>query len=112
MPDDAVPSITPIELHARLQAGEDLLIIDVREAWERKIVALPFTQNIRMVEILRRYDEIPRDRPVVLLCRTGSRSARTVEMLALHDFTNLLNLEGGILAWAHEVDTSLPQFYI
>jgi len=65
-----------------------------------------------MVEIPLPYAEIPRDRPVVLLCRSGSRSARALIMLTLHGFTTLLNLEGGILAWAHEVDKSLPQFYI
>jgi len=106
-----VPHISAVELAQRLENGDAIDVIDVREDWERAIVALPFARQIRMIEILTRVDEIPRDRPVVIMCRTGSRSSRTVEMLQSHGFDNVLNLDGGILAWAREIDPTLPQFY-
>ncbi len=86
-------------------------VIDVRETWELAISQLRFARQIRMIEILSRLDEIPHDIPVVILCRSGSRSERTVEMLQLHGYDNILNLDGGILAWAREVDPTLPHFY-
>src|SRR5258708_3713653 len=107
-----VVQMTPSELKQRLDNGERVDVIDVRESWELSIMRLPFARHIRMIEILSRLPEIPRDCPVVFLCRTGSRSTRTVEILQLRGFDNVYNLEGGILAWAHEVDPSLPQYYI
>lgn len=111
MSEPDIPGITPTELKQRLDNGEDILVIDVRERWELAITSLPFAHQIRMVEILRHVKDIPKDRPVVIMCRSGSRSVRTVEMLQLHGFSNLLNLEGGILAWAREVDPTMVSFY-
>jgi len=109
---DEVPSISPIELLHRLEAGEAIDVIDVREIWELAIMRLPFARHIRMIEVLSRLPEIPQDRPVVFFCRTGSRSRRTVEMVRLHGYTNAYNLDGGILAWAHDLDPAMPQHYI
>ena len=106
-----IVDITPIELKQRLDDGEAIDVIDVRESWELAIMSLPFARQIRMVEVFVRLDEIPRDRPVVIMCRTGSRSIRTVEMLRTRGYDNVLNLEGGILAWARELDPTMPQFY-
>jgi len=107
-----VPDVTPAQLKQWLDEGQEVTVIDVRESWELAIMALPFAQHIRMIEIFSRVSEIPRDRPVVIFCRTGSRSVRTVEMLQMRGFTNVYNLDGGILAWAHELDPSMPQFYV
>jgi adenylyltransferase/sulfurtransferase len=109
---DEFPGITPAELLQRLEAGEVIDVIDVREIWELAITKLPFARHIRMIEVLSRLPEIPQDRPVVFFCRTGSRSMRTVEMVRLHGYTNVYNLEGGILAWAHDLDPAMPQYYI
>ncbi len=103
--------ISATELKARLDSGEVIDVIDVREDWELKIMQLPFARQIRMIEVLTRLDDISRERPTILICRTGSRSGRTIEMLMTRGYTNLLNLDGGILAWAHEVDPTMPQFY-
>ena len=107
-----VANITPTELNRRLDSGEPIVVIDVRESWELAIMSLPFARPIRMIEILSRLAEIPHDCPVVIFCRTGSRSTRTVEMLQLRGYNNVYNLEGGILAWAREIDPQLPQYYI
>jgi adenylyltransferase/sulfurtransferase len=111
MAESSIPQITPSELKQKMDAGEEFFVVDVREKWELAIAALPFARHIRMIEILARQHELPREVPIVVMCRTGSRSSRTIEMLQLHGFTNLLNLDGGILAWAREVDPSLPEFY-
>jgi adenylyltransferase/sulfurtransferase len=108
----SIADITPAELKRRLDNGERIDVVDVRENWELSIMQLPFARQIRMIEILSRLSEIPRDCPVVFFCRTGSRSTRTVEILQLRGYTNVYNLKGGILAWAHEVDPQLPQYYI
>ena len=109
---DEVPSISPQELLQRLEAGEAIDVIDVREKWELAITCLPFARHIRMIDVLSRLPEIPQDRPVVFFCRTGSRSSRTVEMVRLHGYNNAYNLDGGILAWAHDLDPAMPQYYI
>jgi sulfur-carrier protein adenylyltransferase/sulfurtransferase len=109
---EGVPGISPLELNARLESGEQIIVIDVREIWELAIMKLPFAHHIRMIELFSHPLDLPHDQMVVLLCRTGSRSIRTVEMLQSRGYTNVFNLEGGILAWAREVDPSLPQYYI
>jgi rhodanese-related sulfurtransferase len=111
MPEPVIIDISPLELKQRLDSGEDILVIDVREDWELAITSLPFAHQIRMVEILRHLDKIPKDKPVVIMCRSGSRSSRTIEMLQLKGYENLLNLDGGILNWAREVDQTMVLHY-
>ncbi len=110
--EPAIQDITPLQLKAWLDSGQPIVVIDVRESWELAIMSLPFAVHIRMIEIFSQVADLPRDRPVVIFCRTGSRSSRTVEMLQIRGFDNVYNLDGGILAWAHEVDPSLPQYYV
>ncbi len=111
MSEPVIAQITPMELKQRLDDGENILVVDVREDWELAITRLDFARQIRMVEILRHLDKIPKDRPVVIMCRSGSRSIRTIEMLQFKGYKNLLNLEGGILNWAREVDQTMVTFY-
>lgn len=104
-------SITPRELKTRLDSGEAITVIDVREDWELEVSKVDFATHIPMNEIPGRMDEIPQDGPVVFLCRTGHRSARVAEYLASMGWENVMNLENGILGWAADVDPSLPGFY-
>jgi adenylyltransferase/sulfurtransferase len=108
----AVPEITPTELHARLERGESLAVVDVREPWEWEIgnLAAHGARLIPMNEVPERLDEIPRDRPVVLQCRSGVRSARVLDFLRENGFTDVHNLAGGILAWSEQVDPSVPKY--
>jgi adenylyltransferase/sulfurtransferase len=112
MDPDAVPEITPAELHGRLRGGESLAIIDVREPWEWEIGNLE-PQGARLIpmnEVPERMGEIPRDGPVVLHCRSGVRSAQVLRFLREQGFTDVHNLAGGILAWSEQVDPSIPSY--
>ena len=102
---------TPIEVHeakTKLDAGWDPFVLDVRRPDETALGALPFcdrTQpHVRIHEIL---DELPKDRDILVYCKKGGRSAWACQRLAAEGFEQLHNLEGGITAWAHEIDPSI-----
>jgi rhodanese-related sulfurtransferase len=108
-----ISSITPLELKARLDAGEDIVVIDVRNDFELDISSVDFAKQIVLQELPSRVDEVPDDKPVVFICRSGSRSMQAAMFMMGQgwDADNLINLEGGILAWARDVDPSLPTNY-
>lgn len=104
-----VPEITPRELKARLDRGDDLFLLDVREPQEYRICHL----NGRLIplgEIPQRVGELDRSREMVVYCRSGKRSADAVEFLQRAGFQKIWNLKGGILAWSDEVDPSVPKY--
>lgn len=107
-----VPEITPSELKERLDRGDVPLLVDVREAFERRIADLPDHDQLRIPtgEFMQRVDEIDRDREVVLYCRSGSRSAWAARVLFQQGFEKVLNLEGGVLGWRDQVDPSLQAY--
>ena len=102
--------ITPRELQAWRQRGRDVLVLDVREPHEYQICSLPDTTLIPLGELPRRLGELPREREIVVHCRSGQRSARAVRLMRQAGFPRVWNLKGGILAWADEVDPSLPRY--
>jgi adenylyltransferase/sulfurtransferase len=104
-----VPEITPKELKARLDKGDDLFILDVREPHEYQICNLG-GKLIPLGEISRRAHELDSSREIVVHCRSGKRSAEAAEFLRGAGFRKLLNLKGGILAWSDEVDPSVPKY--
>lgn len=97
------------ELKERLDKGETVKVIDVREPDEAEICDIG-GELIPMGQILQHLDDIPTDRPVVFHCRSGKRSGKVVEKLEEEGFDNVYNLEGGILAWSDEVDPSVPKY--
>ena len=104
-----VPEITPRELKSRLDRGDDLFILDVREPQEYRICHL----NGRLIplgEIPQRVGELDRSREIVVHCRSGKRSADAVEFLQRAGFQKIWNLKGGILAWSDEVDPTVPKY--
>jgi len=105
-----VPSIRPAELKRRLDAGESIRIIDVREPGEWAIARIPGSTLIPLRELESRRDEFDPDAEIVVVCRTGRRSARAVDRLRRAGCGNVWNLEGGIVAWASEVDPDLPAY--
>ena len=108
-PDLKVPEITPRELKARLDRGEDLFILDVREPHEYQICNLR-GHLIPLGELPRRVHELDSSREIVAHCRSGKRSAEAVDFLRKAGFRKILNLKGGILAWSDEVDRSVPKY--
>jgi adenylyltransferase/sulfurtransferase len=102
--------ITPVELKRRLDAGDDLFILDVREPNEYQINKIPGSTLIPLGELPRRYQELDPDREVVAHCKMGGRSAKAVEYLRSVGFTKVKNLRGGILEWIDKVDPSQPKY--
>jgi adenylyltransferase/sulfurtransferase len=107
----AVRSLTVHALHDKLEAGEAVALLDVREPHEYAVCHLEGATLVPLRHIGERADEIPRDRPVVVYCHFGGRSERAVQQLqAEFGFTNLNNLEGGIDAWAREIDEEMERY--
>jgi len=105
-----ISEIEPPELKRRLEAGEQLTVLDVREPWELAIAHLPGTLNIPLGEVPARMGEIDRQRPLVIMCKAGGRSLRAAQFLASQGFSGVANLSGGITAWALQVDPSVPTY--
>ena len=105
------PEITATELKQRLDNGDDLQIIDVREANELEIARIPGTVHIPLGQILNRMSEIDANRETVVHCKMGGRSARAIAALKQAGFSGkLVNLSSGITAWSNEVDPSVPKY--
>jgi adenylyltransferase/sulfurtransferase len=102
--------IAPKELKARLDAGEDIDIIDVREGWEVNIGTLPNAINIPMDDIPESLDKVSRDKPVVIMCHTGRRSEEVTYWLETEGYENVYNLVGGIAQWIRDVDPSIQSY--
>jgi sulfur-carrier protein adenylyltransferase/sulfurtransferase len=104
-----VPEIAPRELKARLDRGDDIFILDVREPHEYQICNLHGTL-IPLGDLSKRVNELDSSREIVAHCRSGKRSAEAVEFLQRAGFRKILNLKGGILAWSDEVDPTVPKY--
>jgi sulfur-carrier protein adenylyltransferase/sulfurtransferase len=104
-----IPEITPRELKARLDRGDDLFILDVREPHEYQICHLN-GHLIPLGELSRRVNELDSSREIVAHCRSGKRSADAVDFLRKTGFRKIWNLKGGILAWSDEVDPTVPKY--
>ena len=106
-----MPEITATELKQRLDNGDDVQIIDVREADEVAIASIPNSKHIPLAQVLQRSSEIDPTRDTVVHCKMGGRSARAIEALQRAGFTgNLSNLKGGIIAWSNEVDPTVAKY--
>jgi molybdopterin/thiamine biosynthesis adenylyltransferase/rhodanese-related sulfurtransferase len=108
-PDLKVPEMLPTELKTRLDRGEDLFILDVREPHEYQICNLK-GKLIPLGELPRRVHELDSSREIVAHCRSGKRSAEAVDFLRKAGFRKIHNLTGGILAWSDQVDPSVPKY--
>jgi sulfur-carrier protein adenylyltransferase/sulfurtransferase len=109
---NAIPQITPADLKQRLDAGENITLIDVREPFEWDIANLGQfgARLIPLDQVLDRKAEIDSDEEVVVYCRSGSRSAGAIRQLRAHGYDRLSNLKGGIRGWAEDVDPSMATY--
>jgi molybdopterin/thiamine biosynthesis adenylyltransferase/rhodanese-related sulfurtransferase len=106
---DEVPEITVQELKKRLDNGENLSVLDVREPHEYEVANIG-ARLIPLNELPERLAELDRDAPLAVHCKTGGRSARAVKLLQETGFQNAFNVEGGITAWSEEIDPSVPKY--
>jgi sulfur-carrier protein adenylyltransferase/sulfurtransferase len=108
---DGIPQISVEELKRRLDAKEDVFVLDVREPHEYPIANLG-ALLIPVGELERRIDELAAEkgREIVVHCRSGARSQRAALILKKAGFTHVENLAGGILAWADKIDPTLPKY--
>lgn len=106
----AVPQIAPLELKQRLDAGEALFILDVREPheWEISNLSNLGAKLIPKGDVVGRMNELDTAVTMIVQCRSGQRSANVIRELQKHGFKKLLNLDGGINRWAQEVDPTIP----
>jgi sulfur-carrier protein adenylyltransferase/sulfurtransferase len=105
----SVPEIEPEELKRRLDAGENIVVLDIREPYEYQICNLR-GYLIPLGDLPRRVHELNPDREIVAHCHIGVRSAKAVEFLRNKGFRRVANLAGGINAWADKVDRTMPKY--
>jgi adenylyltransferase/sulfurtransferase len=103
-------AITPEQLKKRIDAGENLFVLDVRNPNEFAICRIPGTVLVPLPELPTRLAEVPKDREVIVHCKSGMRSAKAIEFLKSQGYTKLVNLTGGILAWADKVDPGMARY--
>jgi len=105
-------TITPHELKAMFDSGKDFELIDVREPHEYEIVRIDGAKLIPKDRILsgEALAELPQDKPIVLHCKSGGRSAEALAALHRAGFSDAVHLGGGVLAWAKQIDPSLPTY--
>lgn len=102
--------LSPAECQALLGAASPPQFLDVREPWEVETAAVAGAVNIPMGQVPTRLDELRKDRPIIVLCHHGRRSAQVAMLLERNGFGEVINLRGGIAAWSDEVDPSVPQY--
>ena len=108
--EEAIPRMSAHELKQKMDAREPFELIDVRETFEYEIARIDGARLIPLGEIAERADELRRDRPIVVHCHSGRRSAEAVRLLQQRGFGNIYNLEGGIDAWSDQIDPGVPKY--
>jgi len=99
--------ITPSEVAEKLKNGEEIVLVDVREPYEWETGHVSEATHIPLAQVPGRLDDIPRDRDVVMICRSGGRSERARQYLAQQGYARVKNMVGGMQRWAREVDGSI-----
>ena len=107
-----IPEVTPTELAAwradAARAAPEL--VDVREPWEFDYCRIEGSKLVPMGEFAGRLAELPRDRPLVIVCHHGNRSGVVADYLIRTGFRDVWNLAGGVEAWATDVDQAMPRY--
>jgi adenylyltransferase/sulfurtransferase len=105
-----VPEITVTDLKAKLDAGDNVFVLDVREPHEYDIARLEGTTLIPLGQLPSRVNELNTADDIVVHCKSGMRSAKAVGFLQKAGFQKVKNLKGGILAWSDQIDPSVPKY--
>ncbi len=105
-----ISQIQPMELKERLDRGDDIFVIDVREEWERSLASIEGSEHFPMAELVDRTQEYIFEEEIVVYCHVGERSYRAVLLLLESGFKTVHNLVGGIDAWSQIIDPSVPRY--
>jgi molybdopterin/thiamine biosynthesis adenylyltransferase/rhodanese-related sulfurtransferase len=106
---NGIPQLSVKELKRRRDAGETVFLLDVREPYEYQIAQIGGTL-IPQNDVPNRLNEIPRDREIIVQCRSGARSQKIAEFLKQSGYSQVVNLAGGILAWSDEIDPKVQRY--
>src|SRR6266566_6213939 len=107
---DGLATISVHELEQKMEGNGAFTIVDVREAFEYEIARIEGSKLISLGELPSRFGDLPKDEEIILLCKSGTRSANAVELLRTAGFTRAYSLEGGIDAWADEIDPAMQKY--
>jgi adenylyltransferase/sulfurtransferase len=110
VPAEAIREIQPSQLAERLERGEKLEIIDVREPYEWQIGHIPGARLVPLSQIPEEIPRLDKGRETILYCKAGVRSMRAAQQLANAGVTDVRNLTGGILRWIDDVDPTMPRY--
>ena len=103
-------TITPKELKTRLDKGDKLVLVDVREQWEYALAKLEGSVLIPLATLPQALNNLDRQSEIIAYCHHGMRSADATGFLLQQGFSNVKNLIGGIDAWSVQVDPSVPRY--
>ena len=104
-----VKQLQPLELKKKLDRGQDIFLLDVREGWEFALAAIEGSENFPMGQVVDRQQEFIFEEEIVVICHFGARSLLAAQELAEFGF-NVYNLAGGIDAWSQVVDPCVPRY--
>lgn len=107
---NTVPAIEVEALHHQMQNSDAPYVLDVREPHETALCSIAGAINIPLGQLSQRAQEIPRDRAIVAHCHHGGRSARATEWLLQNGFKDVVNLTGGIDAWAQRIEPKMERY--
>ena len=93
-----------------MDARQTFCLLDVREPWEIALASIPGSVDIPLHEIPARFEELRASGEIIVMCRSGGRSQRAAEFLIAQGFDSVSNLQGGITAWSHDIDPSVPEY--
>ena len=102
--------IEPVEVKAKMERGEEFVLLDVREPHEFQICRIPNSRLIPLRELPQHVSELNNDTEIVAHCKSGMRSAKAVDFLRKSGFQKVRNMKGGILAWSDQVDPAVPKY--
>jgi adenylyltransferase/sulfurtransferase len=105
-----IPTISVAELKQKIDQRSEAMLLDVREPFEYEIARIEGATLVPLAQLNGRLEELPRDRDIIAICKSGVRSAYAVQLLQLSGFPRSFNLEGGVDAWAEEIDPSMARY--
>lgn len=107
--DNHLSEISVHHLKSRLEEGEEILLLDVREPYEYRIANLS-GHLVPLGQLQTKFNELDKSREIVVYCHHGNRSAFAVQFLKNQGFERVLNLVGGIDQWSREIDPKVPRY--